>query len=600
MGVRAIYELATVFTEDEVFDVGYEQAADVMVSAHLNHPQQRLTRYGHDNWTLGDAAFLATVVPPGVVNGAANTPNVTGYVATDYIYVVTTIDLATGQESLPSVEETVTNDLTLKGNDNHLTWTAVPGRERYNVYRKGGGAFGYIGTTENEDFRDDNIAPDFSQSYPRGLNPFSGVNDKPAVVTFWQQRAMYARTYLKPNGIWGSQSANLFNFNASRPLNAADALAFAVSGRRVNAVMHMIPLKRLVILTTDTVFSVGGENGVLTGTSIDITPEGYRGANRVRPVVVDDIGFYGTAKGGTLRTIGYQFEADGYKGNDLSVFNPRFFRDVTMVDMTWAEFPLSTIHVVMDDGAERVLTWQAEQQVWGWSKASTDGVIESACTVSEGGEDVVYRVVRRLINGVEQRYVEYDASTRWTEIEDAVYLDSAVTYSGDPATSFSRADHLEGKTCDVLADGAVYQGVVVQGGAFELPQPASKVHIGLPYESWIRTLPLGMEEQKGEPKTVAEVMVRVERSRGLEVGMGKDLPPGQFEPESSDDEIAGIIDEVKTRDLEPMGEPTRLFSGELKVHVEAGDWRAADIVVRQRYPLPMVVTGITPDYALSE
>lgn len=603
MGVRAIYQLTTVFTEDEVFDVGYEQGADVMVFAHLNHPQQRLTRYAHDNWTLGDAAYLATVAAPGVFLATPTVANSgTGYVATTYEYVATTIDAATGQESLPSAIDTAVNDLSLKGNFNTLTPVAVAGAERYNFYRKGGGAFGYIGTSDTTSFVDDNIAPDFSQSYPRGQNPFAGVNDKPALVTFWQQRAMYARTYNKPNGIWGSQSANLFNFNASRPTNDADALSFAVSGRRVNAVMHMVPLKRLLVLTTDTVFSIGGsgQTGAITPTQIDITPEGYRGANRVRPVVVDDVAFYGTAKGGTLRTIGYQFEADGYKGNDLGVFIPRFFLDVTMVDMTWAEFPLSTIHVVMDDGDERVLTWQAEQQVWGWSKTQTDGVIESCCTVSEGGEDVVYRVVRREIDNVQQRYIEYDASTRWQDVADAIYLDSAVSYDGPPATIFSRIDHLEGKVCDVLADGAVYQGITVQGGQFTLPVAASKVHIGLPYESWIRTLPLGLEQEKGEPKTIASATVRVERSRGLEIGMGKDLPPGQFEPESSDDEIADVIDEVKTRLGEPMGEPPRLYSGEMHIDLPAGDWRAADVVVRQRYPLPMVVTGITPDYLLSE
>jgi hypothetical protein len=594
MGVRAIFQLDTPLHQELLFDIGYEQAADVMILTHLDILPMRLTRYAHDNWTLAYANYVATVTPPAVYNGTAFTPNMgTGYVATSYSYVITSIDAATGQESLNTGGIALTNDLTLKGNYNEIEWTAVPGVERYNVYKFGAGTYGFIGTTDGDSFVDDNIAPDFSQSYPRPRDPFQLENDHPAVVTFWQQRAMYARTYNKPNGVWGSQSANLFNFNASRPVNDADAVTFAVSGRRVNAIMHLVPLKSLIILTTDTIFSIkgGDQTGALTPTSIDITPEGYRGASRVRPVVIDDIAMYVTAKGGQLRTVGYQFEADGYKGNDLTVFAPHFFLNVTAVDMAWAEFPLSVVAVPMTDGDVRVLTWQAEQQVWGWTKWQTDGEVESVCTVSEEGEDVLYAVIKRG----DKRFIEYMASPRWEAVEDAVYLDSALVYDGDPRTSF-RAPHLAGRTIDVLADGAAYQGIVLDStGAFALTQPASKVVAGLPYESWIRTLPLGAAETKGEPVNIGSVTARFLKTRGAEIGIGKDLPPGQLEPASSDDEIAQI-DEVKTRELEPMGEPTRLFSGELQVEVGNGDWRAADIVVRQRYPLPMTVLGLTPDY----
>lgn len=596
MGVSAIFQLQTPWNADMVFDLGYEQAADVMVFTHLDTLPVRLTRYAHDDWRIEYANYLATVVPPSVYSATATNANMgTGYVATDYSYVVTTIDAATGQESLPTGGMVATSDLTMKGNFVTVEWTAVAGAERYNVYKRAAGTYGFIGTTDQLELIDDNIAPDTSNSYPRANDPFAGDNNQPAVVAFWQQRAMYARTYNKPNGIWGSQSANLFNFNASRPVAPDDALAFAVSGRRVNAVMHLVPLKNLIAFTTDAVFSIKGGNGPITPTDIDITPEGYRAASRVRPVAVDEIIFFHQQKGGSIRTLGYQFEADGYRGNDLGVFVPQFFKKVTAVDMAWAEFPLSVIVVPMSDGDTRVLTWQAEQQVWGWSKWQTAGIVESVCTVSEGGEDVLYAVIKRG----DKRYIEYTATTEWTDVRDAVYLDSALHYDGEPRTVF-RAPHLVLSVIDVLADGAVHQGIETDvRGVFELPQPASKVTAGLPYESWIRTLPLGLDELKGEPKIIAGATVKVKQSRGLEIGIGKDLPPGQDEPASSDDEIAQV-DEAKTRHAEPMGEPTRLYTGDLDVDAEPGDWRTADVVVRQRYPLPMTVLGITPDYVSGE
>ena len=595
MGVRAIFQLETPWSENEVFDLGYEQGADVMVFTHLDHDPQRLTRYGHDNWTLAPAVYVATVAAPSNFVVTANAPNMgTGYVATEYGYTVTTIDEATGQESLEAGGQTGVTDLTLKGNTVDMTWDAVPGAERYNVYRAGGGVYGFIGTTEHPEFRDDNIAPDFSQSYPRQRTPFADANNKPAVVAFWNQRAAYARTYNKPNGIFASQIGNLFNMNVARPTTAIDAVTFAVAGRRVNAVLHLVPLKNLLVFTTDTIFSV---DKAFSPTEITVIPEGYRAACRVRPVVIDDIAMFGTQKGASIRTLGYQFEADGYRGNDLTVFAPHLFLNVTLVDMCWSEFPTSTVSAVMSDGAVRLLTWQQEQQVWGWSKMTTDGVIESCCTVSEGGEDVVYYIVKRGA----KRYVEYTASTRWVDVADAVYLDSAVRYVGEPTDTFGGAYHLAGKTIDVLADGAAYQAIQVSAeGGFSLPQAASKVVAGLPFEAWIRTLPLGAEQVKGEPKAIAGAVIHVQRSRGLEVGIGKNLPPGVFEPSSSDDEIFGLMDEIKTRELEELGDPTALFSGELPVDVECNDWRTADVVVRQRYPLPLHVTGITPDYVLGD
>lgn len=605
MGVRAIFQLATPYTEDEVFDLGYEQAVDVVVLTHLDHPVQQLRRYDHDNWTITPASYAATIAAPtGFTATTADVNTGTGYLPIAHAYTVTAIDAATGQESLEAGGDSALSDLTFKGNQVNLAWDAVPGAESYNVYKFYGGGYYFIGNTASLTFADENILPDTSLSFPLARNPFSSTGNYPATVTFWQQRSMYGRTLLKPNGVFGSQSANLFNMNVSRPIQVTDAVAFAVSGRRVNAVMHLVPLKDLIVLTTDLIFTVNGNtNGQgFSPLNIDITPEGYRGASRVRPIVIDEIGFFACAKGGTMRTLNYTFEKDGYSGNDITVFAPHFFENVSIVDMAWAEFPASAISAIMSDGDIRLLTWQSEQDVWGWSKmTSPTGFFESCCSVTENGEDVVYYVVKRGA----KRFVEYTASTRWVDVDDCVYLDSSRRYVGAPANHFTGMTHLVGivDTITVLADGAVFEDVpLAMDGSFDLDVDASKVTAGIGYEAWARTLELAGAAQsyKGEPQTLAGCNVMVKRTRGIEIGLGKNLPSGQFEPVTSDDEIAGIIDEVKTRTDELFGEPTRLVSGNLNVDLEAGDWTSASVVVRQRYPLPMTVLGITPDYVVSD
>lgn len=608
MGVAAIYQLFTPWSDEDIADLQFEQAADVMVFTHPSYPVYNLTRYEHDRWTLDPAGIYTTAYPPANIvqsaGGIGNNPPTqgTGYADTEYAYVVTTIDAETGQESLPSAAAILHNDLTIKGNHNNIGWDYRAGAERYQIYKRGqgGGAWGYIGTTDLNAFVDDNIAPDFSQSFPVHRNPFDSPNNYPASVAFWQQRSVFGRTYNKPNGIFTSQSGNLFNFNVARPIADSDAVTFAVTGRRVNAVLHLVPLKSLIVFTTDSVFSIKGANGVFSPTDIDITPEGYRAASKVRPVVIDDIAMFSTAKGASIRTLGYQFEADGYKGNDLTVFAPHLFRDITIKDMAWSEFPGGLMHAIGSDGDVRSLTWQAEQDVWGWSVVSTAGQIESVCTVSENGEDVAYFVIRRYINGAWNRYIEYLSSPRWVKIEDANYLDSSRTYDGPPVTTLRGLDHLEGEIVTALTDGAVqYKAYKVVNGTVTLRRPASKAVVGLSYESWVRTLPPNMETQegtaKGKAQTVAGIDVLVQQSRGIEGAQGKNLAPGQMQPVTSDYEIQGDAYEIKTRNGEPMGEPTELYSGWLRVPVDAGDWRDATVVLRQRHPLPMHVINIVPN-----
>ncbi|TIR87102.1 MAG: hypothetical protein E5X04_00270, partial [Mesorhizobium sp.] len=110
----------------------------------------------------GDPTDLA----PGVADpGAPATPS--GKVLTlefgkDQVYVVSAIDDDTGEESLPSAEFTLKNDMSFQGNKNRLTWNAVAGASTYVIYRKDNGVFGYIGKSDDTSFTDENIVADIS------------------------------------------------------------------------------------------------------------------------------------------------------------------------------------------------------------------------------------------------------------------------------------------------------------------------------------------------------------------------------------------------------------------------------------------------------
>jgi hypothetical protein len=167
---------------------------------------------------------------------------------------------------------------------------------------------------------------------------------------------------------------------------------------------------------------------------------------------------------------------------------------------------------------------------------------------------------------------------------DAFFVDCGMTYSGAPATTITGLSHLEGKTVNILADGAVVAPQVVAGGGITLQQAASKVQVGLPITADLRTLPLALEIPgygQGTRKNVNKVFLRVADSSGIFAG-----------PSFS------ALTEAKIRTSEPYGSPPTLQSREIEIVTKASWSDGAQLCVRQAAPLPLTVVSMTLDLAV--
>lgn len=595
MPAYPVYQVATVFSDDELAEVRFEQTADVMLFTHPAHPVQRLRRYAHDFWVWDDAPMGTDIEAP---TGLTVTANITEtgapYTPMPYTYAVTAVDGETGQESQPSTEVTVDddNDLTIRGNTNVLAWTAVSGASEYRVYGFRAGSYGYIGTATTNAFTDDNIAPDYSIGVPVATDPFAS-DENPACVTFHNGRSAFGRTPLKPNGIFLSRPDDIFNHDYSRPQASNDGIEFQLRGRGLNVVQHLVSMGDLMALTNNAIFAIlPTSDGVLTPTNVGAEPQGRGGVSYVRPELVADTLFYRTINGDAVRTLGYTFEVEGYRGNDITVFAPHFFTGFTGGEMSYVDTPMKTLWTVRSDGKAPVLTWQAEQEVWGWTLCETEGLIESVCAVSENGWDTLYAVIQREIDGESLRYVERLAyphwiDENWSAVEEAVIVDAAMTVEGDPTATVTGLEHLEGCTVSVLADGYAFTGLVVTDGAVTIDDGNlyERITVGLPYTGYMTSLPLVSQDRggvtKGRPQIASNAAVEVMNTRDIEIGIGLDVGelfiapvPQGYVREDERDLITGTYD--------PMGIPP-------------GDWREATVTVRQSRPLPMVVLGIFPD-----
>jgi hypothetical protein len=192
--------------------------------------------------------------------------------------------------------------------------------------------------------------------------------------------------------------------------------------------------------------------------------------------------------------------------------------------------------------------------------------------------------VRRTINGSSKRYVERMRSRQFVDPADAFFVDAGATYSGVPADEISGLDHLEGKTVNILADGAVHPQRVVTGGQVTLDVEASKVQIGLPIIADLQTLPLAFETQalgQGRAKNVNKAWLRVYRSSGIFVG------PNPNE-----------LVEAKQRTIEPYGSPPALKSEEISIVLTPTWADNGQIYVRQSDPLPLTIVSMTLEVSI--
>jgi len=268
-------------------------------------------------------------------------------------------------------------------------------------------------------------------TYKWALGAWGGDQGWPTAVAFHQQRQCFAATTKQPQKGWMS-GTNAYNFfGKSTPIKNDDAVSFRIAGNQVNVIRHLAALDKLIVLTQGSEQVIfGGDNDAIAPSAIFSKPQGYNGTSEVAPVLISDVILMLRDKGQTVRDIGFQFASDSYTGNDLSVLAAHLIKGRKIVAWAFQYDPHKCIWAVRDDGVLLALTYMREQQVLAWHRHDTDGFYEDVCVVPEGGEDAVYFVVRRVVNGQTRRFIERMASREFTDPKNAFFVDCGLTYDG--------------------------------------------------------------------------------------------------------------------------------------------------------------------------
>ena len=218
--------------------------------------------------------------------------------------------------------------------------------------------------------------------------------------------------------------------------------------------------------------------------------------------------------------------------------------------------------------------------------SQTKAECESVAVIpTDDSEYQTWVIVKRTVNGITRRYVEYINTFDFTETDNTTFnfLDSSLSYSGAAVTTISGLDHLEGQTVHVLANGATHPTKIVSSGSITLDRASTSVKVGLGYNSILQTMRIDAGSQNGtsqaKTKRIYEITIRLYESIGVEVG-----------------ENLNNMERIPFRtsfDVMDQGLPP--FNGDKTVEFRGNYDTDGFIFVRQTQPLPLTILSLYPD-----
>lgn len=410
---------------------------------------------------------------------------------------------------------------------------------------------------------------------------WNGEKGYPSATGFYEDRLVFAGSKGFPQTFWTSKTGDYYNFGTSIPSADDDGITATLNGGQMNGIKAIIAFGEMLLLTAGGEFKVSGGGKAITGSNVLSQPQEYRGVSDVNPVTIGSRIIYVQHQGNIIRDLAYSYDVDKYTGDDLNLLASHLFEGHKIISMTYQQIPNSIVWCVRDDGLLLGLTYIKEQDIYAWHQHTTaGGKFVSVCNIGGATEDKLYAVIER--GG--QYYVEImESRDKSTNVEDQFFVDSGITYEGELAGEISGLEHLEGYTVAILADGNVLPRQTVENGKVLLGNKYKKVHVGLPIDAEIKTLPIDFTAQDGtylsRKKRIATVTLLLKDSRGGLFGMKENE-----------------LDEFKWRSNEAYGEPISLQTGKFKVTIKSATYdETQQIIIKQPDPLPMTVLSLIPE-----
>lgn len=328
------------------------------------------------------------------------------------------------------------------------------------------------------------------------LSMWSDYDGYPRAVGIYQDRLAWAGTNTKPLGVALSRNSNYNSHGVSDPVVDDDGIVVNMSGGKLNNVGWMIETGELVLGTQGgiRILAPNDASKALSPANVKQQQQTAVRAAPLQPIMIDRTVLFAEKHLRKIYETAFTYEANGYVAYELTLLAEHLFWGKIRF-MIYQDAPYNTLWVGNKDGTLVACTYDREQKVFGVSPVTTDGEVITGCVIPGAVYDVPMFGVRRNINGDFKIYIErmlepYRAGKSNYDIP--MYFDCAGRYQGTAVPAIGGADHLEGKTVGVYADGLDMGDVLVEGGVIQLPfeKTASDILYGLRVDSYARTLRL--------------------------------------------------------------------------------------------------------------
>lgn len=413
---------------------------------------------------------------------------------------------------------------------------------------------------------------------------WSNVQGFPRAMTLHEQRTVWGGTALRPQALWASVVGDFENFRRS---SLDDGSWFRTLASDSSHTIQWLVSQDELVVGTSRGFWIGSSEGggILTPLAGTFTRRSGAGSAYRQALLVNESIVFLQANQLVLRRLSYRDDSQRVGSSDLTVLADHITVG-GIQQFNWQREKGSIVWSVTTDGRLLGLTLEEEQNVFAWSQHETDGEFLSVAQMSGDGTgtDEVWCAVRRNGSVNIERFHPgtYAANASVLEAGSFVYVDAAVQRAfSAPVATVTGLEHLEGKTVQILGDGAEQSERVVNGGAVAIDPPAAKVTLGLPYVSKLQKMKveLGMQDgtAQGRKMKLSSVTVRLLNSLGGRVA----------------DDFDSRFEVINYRDaLEPMNEAPPLFTGEKDVVIESRHRGSVDFALEAASPFPFNLIAV--------
>jgi len=446
-------EIVTPYTAEEVWQLKFTSANDILYINHGLHQERQLKRLGLINWTFELTSFNPHGTAPtgltcvwernaaGVWQTASMDQPSYDENPEDYSYKISAT-MADGLETIASDKVTVSADLGYPGFRVKITWTALAGAVQYTIYKGKAGIFGFIGyvqATDPLEFMDRNFAPSYDVTPIVAFTGFP-TDEWPSVSEFYKQRKVYAALPSKQNQLNISRPLYFNSMSTSIPTQDDDAIMATLVGRNKHIIYHMLEFRVFMIFTSvaEWILKTANNQAMSPATVDPVIETNYGSHQWLAPIPVGERVLMVQSIGNAILDIGYALQSDHYLADDLTKLCMSMVRDKGLVAHTYANAPYNKYILVYEEPTISCMTYNRQHEIWGWYQERTAGKYLDAASVAEGSANSIYYQVERTIDGVKKYFIEREVINRSKDIRDQFYLDCGLSaFDGKTFTAFS-------------------------------------------------------------------------------------------------------------------------------------------------------------------